>query len=421
MTDASRSEYAVIGGICVDLSVLDKVAAILNPTDFTSANCAAVYAEAVNNREHFDANTAASVLVPKLGKDGAGRFVMDCMDLAPTTVNMEYHARQVHEAARFRAIQSELSTALMQCPDTQTLADAAAGIAHKYLQEDNGTGTDMLSALVKLMDGLGHRDDTKLYTGFHRLDEKLKGLRPGQLIIVGARPGVGKSAFLLNLALNVARVGKVVMFSMEMTADEIAQRGIVTGTQLPLDAFLDDRVDKSNAAQVAESAGEISRLHPIIIDDRPALTIEQLRARVRLHPDTRLVVVDYLQLMQTAGKHDGRNWELGELSRELKNFAVEAGVPIVVAAQLNRGVDDSDRPSLRSIRDSGEIEANASKVLLMWRSDAFVAVDVAKNRLGRTGVVMFDFNGEHMRFTETDAEYAPPARSRRDNGFMEQP
>lgn len=419
MKDTIQSEYAVIGGICLEPSQVDKLATFLYPEDFTNQSCADVYAEAVQNRKTFDATVAANLLTPRLGEKEAAKFITGCMDSSPTLVNLENHARAIHESARLRRLRDAASMALMESADGQTLADALAGIAQKYLQEDSGEATTMMRALIDLLNTAQQKDERKLNTGFHRLDGILKGLRPGQLIVIGARPGVGKSAFLLNLALNVARVGKVVMFSMEMTAEEIAQRSIVTRSPLTLDVFLDDGITEKNIQHVTEPAGEISKLYPIVLDDRPALTIEQLRARVRLHPDTRLVIVDYLQLMQTSGRREGRNWELGELTRSLKNFAVEAGIPIIVAAQLNRESEDNERPSIRSIRDSGEIEAHASKVLLMWKTgkDNLVAVDVAKNRQGRTGIIQFEFVGEHMTFAESSLKYeGPPKKKKR--GFM---
>ena len=423
MNDSVLSEFNVIGGICQDVSVLNRITPFLLMGDFTDERCAKVFEEAVSNRKTFDVTVAAQVLVPPMTPKEAYEFIIHCVDSCPTVAGIEYHAKKVHEAARLKRLRDELTQAMMECPDCQSLADAVAGAAHKVLQEDNGEGTTMNEALVKLLQDLSDNDPKKLKklnTGFVRLDKNLKGLRAGQLVVVAARPGVGKSAFLLNLALNTARVGKVILFSLEMTADEIATRGIVTKSPLTLDNFLDDEINDKNMRHVVEPAGEISKLYPIILDDRPALTIEQLRARVRLHPDARLVIVDYLQLMQAPKRKEGRNWELGELTRSLKNFAVECGIPIIVAAQLNRDSDDTERPSIRSIRDSGEIEAHASKVLLMWKTgkDNLVAVDVAKNRQGRTGVTQFEFDGQHMTFTESPLKYEGQPKKKR-GGFYE--
>lgn len=417
MNETIQSEYAVIGGICIDPGVIDELAAFLLAEDFTNQHCADVYAQAVQDRDKFDAAIAANILTGQMGEAQAAQFVRDCMDISPTRVNLENHAKKVHQAGRLRRLQAAAQLALMEQTDVQGLADVLAGVAQKYLQEDSGEATTMTLALMDLLQSAGHDDGKRLDTGFWRLDALLKGMRPGQLIVLGARPGVGKSAFLLNLALSVAKVGKVVLFSMEMTAEELAQRGIVTRSKLTMDNLLDEGLNEETLPYATEPAGEISNLAPIILDDRPALSIEQLRARVRLHPDARLIIVDYLQLMQTSGKRDGRNWELGELTRNLKNFSAEVGIPIVVAAQLNRGTDDTQRPGLRSLRDSGEIEAHASKVLLMWKTgvDNLVAIDVAKNRHGRTGVVQFEFSGEHMLFTESAIAYEGKAKTQSSN------
>lgn len=411
-------EYAVIGALCMEPGLIDQFAAYLRQEHFTSEDCAAVYQEAVDRRRAFDATCAANVLANVKGAEAANKWVIECMDIAPVKYAVEDHARAIYDEARRRALQSDVHDALITEGDRAALAERLAGIAQQYLAEDNVKADTMTTALIDVIRGVEHGQDKRLDTGFYRLDRLLKGLYPGQLIIIGARPGVGKSAFALNLALNVARVGKVVFFSMEMTATEIAQRAIVNRSSVPLDAFLDGEINKDNMPGVTAAAGELSKQKTIVIDDRPALTIEQLRACVRRHPDARLVIVDYLGLMQTSRRDGNRNLELGELARSLKNFAVEADVPIVALSQLNRGTSDTDRPGLRSFRDSGELEQHASKALLMWRKeDGMIAVDVAKNRQGRTGIVQYEFDGAHMRFTESPIAYfASTPKTRR--GFM---
>ena len=417
MAGITASEKTVVGGVCIEPTCIREISAFLSPEDFSIETCGEVYRLALED-PHFDAAVASNALAATLGEDRARHFIVDCMDACPSVRTVPYHARNVHSAARLRRLHDEIGEAMLNTEDAGALAEQLAGLSHKYLAEDNGREYTLTLAMMDVMREFDHWQDKRLDTGFQRLDKLLKGLYPGQLILIGARPSVGKSAFALNLALNVARVGKVVFFSQEMTGVEIAQRSIVTRSSIPLDFFLDGKIDEKNMSRVADAAGELSRLHPIVIDDRSSLSLEQLRARVRLHPDARLVIVDYLGLMKSTRKDGNRNLELGELARGLKNFSGEMGIPIIALSQLNRGTDDTERPSLRALRDSGELEQHASKVLMIWKStDELIAVDVAKNRNGRTGIVQFEFDRPHMRFIESPLKYEPPAKSNR-RGFM---
>lgn len=415
MTEVKQSELAVSGALLLDGGLIDSMATYLSAEDFTQERCATIYKAVSDARGVFDAGDAVNILTLCMGQEAASAFVTSCMDVAPVRGMVEHHARVVHDAAQDRRLRVAVDAAMLES-DGAELAERLAGIAQKYMEKRTGAAHTMLTALKDVVVGLEHSRDGVLYTGFHRLDGLLKGLYPGQLVIIGARPAVGKSAFALALALNVARSGKVVFFSQEMTAKEIAQRGIVTRGSITLDELLEGDA-AAVAKRIVDPAGELSKLCPIVIDDRPGLTLAQLRARVRQHTDARLVLVDYIGLMQTTRRDGSRNLELGELVRGLKVFAQEAGVPIVALSQLNRGTDDTERPSLRSLRDSGEIEQHADKVLLMWRSsEDMIAVDVAKNRNGRTGIVQYEFDGGHMTFRESCLKYEE--QQRRGRGFL---
>ena len=150
------------------------------------------------------------------------------------------------------------------------------------------------------------------------------------------------------------------------------------------------------------------------------MTVSKIRGAAATIQNLRLIVVDYLGLMQADRRADSRNLELGQISRDLKNLASELQIPIVAAAQLNRGVNDTDRPTLLFLRDSGELEQNGSKVLFLWRIDdsGTIGVSVAKNRRGRQGVVQMTFDGAHQKFTELSEPYCEPEKNRR-GGFLE--
>ena len=406
MKDATRSEYAVIGALCLDPGIIAELGAALSAADFTLKPCAEVY-DAVLRGEVIDAPSAANLLAPTMGSGQAAEFIRSCMDEAPSVHNAGYHAEAVHSAAQDRHLRRALSEELSREGDE--LAERVIGIARESISDSIRSSKTLPEALADMCRNLRQDNSARLDMGFPALDALLKGLYPGKLVILGARPAVGKSAFALALALHTAQnAGKTLLFSMEMNAQEIARRCVTTRGTITMDEMMDDVSDEL-VGRIVEVAGPLSKVGPIIIDDTPALSIDRLRARVRLHPDAKLVIVDYLGLMQTKRRDGNRNLELGELCRELKIFAAEAGVPIVALSQLNRGVSDSERPTLRSLRDSGELEQHADKVMLMWRApNGLIAVDVAKNRAGRTGVVHFLFDGDHMSFREAAVRYVEP-------------
>lgn len=419
MTEVTASERAVIGGLCIDLRCLPEVEGILTPEDFSNPTFAKVYAEACNDPT-FDNVSAINMLAADFGEAEAGQFIIECMELCPSVAQVPYHARQVQKAARARRLREAVYAALDEAADADELADRLAGAAQAALSEINGgDGVPLVRALADFMTDLEHGESERIDTGFHRLDAIIKGLRPGQLILLGARPSVGKSAFSAAVALNVASESKkVLLFSLEMTEREISQRYVARSSGLPVSTFLDGVHDELTMRRIGEACGELSR-SSLVIYDTPSMTAGKLRARVRQHPDAKLVIVDYLGLMQISRKDGNRNLELGELSRSLKVLAGETGIPIIALSQLNRGTDAAERPGLRSLRDSGELEQHADKVLLMWRPEpGMVAVDVAKNRNGETGVVLFSFDGARMTFRESAREYTEPSRHGK-RGFLE--
>ena len=337
------------------------------------------------------------------------------MEICPTAANAPLHAKLLHQksvAARFR---QALQTAIAEEEGT-ALAATVGGLAQAFLAKAEGKRFSPLSeacaTVYRRLDA--PTPEGRIDTGFSKLDRLLKGLWPGQLCIIGARPGVGKSAFALHLAATAAQSGKrVLLFSLEMTADEIAERLIARNSTTTLDTLIDGTKDVQRVREIGGVCKSLSAL-PLTICDQPDISIAQVRAKARMLPDLSMIIVDYLGLMQTQ-RRDNRNLELGELSRSLKNLASELKIPIVALSQLNRGTDETEQPSLRSLRDSGEIEQDAAKVILLWnidRTTGTVGVSVAKNRRGATGIVQMHFDGSHMRFYELESEYIPPKPKR---------
>ena len=349
--------------------------------------------------------------------DNPRQFLADCIDLTPTLANAEEYARLLHKHAAEKRLRDGVLAAL----DEENPATAIAELCKAYLLDNTGGRLKSVSqALTETLRSLSAQEQSRIDTGFPILDSILKGFEGGQLIIVGARPGVGKSAFLLDLAESAARAGNETLFvSLEMGASELTERLLARRSMATMDELIDRDLNDELWGDVAAASNRLERL-PLHFWDEPAATASKIRGAAATIQNLRLIVIDYLGLMQADRRADSRNLELGQISRDLKNLASELQIPIIAAAQLNRGVNDTDRPTLLSLRDSGELEQNGSKVLFLWRIDdsGTIGVSVAKNRRGRQGVVQMSFDGAHQKFTELSEPYRESEKKRR-GGFLE--
>jgi replicative DNA helicase len=250
-------------------------------------------------------------------------------------------------------------------------------------------------------------------SGFPELDEMTHGLHPGQLIILAARPAVGKSTFALDLARNAAlRANKAtIFFSLEMGRAEIAMRMLSAESQIPLQAMRKGSLEDKDWARLASVRGKINDA-PLYIDDSPNMTLVEIRAKCRrLHQRVglQMIVIDYIQLMSSGKKVESRQQEVSEFSRALKLLAKELGVPVVALSQLNRRAEDTKdkKPELSHLRESGSLEQDADVVILLHREGigqpdhprvAEADVIVAKQRSGPTGTIVVAFQGQYSRF-----------------------
>lgn len=418
MQDTSALEYSLAATVCLEPKRVLQLRQIVSVEDFSVPACAAVFDaadSAVSRSKAFDANIAADGLRSVV--DDPRRFLADCIDATPTLANAEEYARLLHRHAAEKRLRDGVLAAL----DEDNPAAAVAEVCKAHLLNSTGGRLKTISqALIETMSQLSARETQRINTGFPLLDSKLKGFEAGQLVIIGARPGVGKSAFLLDIAESAARAGNETLFvSLEMSASELTERLLARRSAATMDQLIDRDVE-SNWDSIAAASTRLERL-PLHFWDKPAATVSKIRGAAATIQNLRLIVIDYLGLMQADRRADSRNLELGQISRDLKNLASELQIPIVAAAQLNRGVSDTERPTLLSLRDSGELEQNGSKVLFLWRIDenGTIGVSVAKNRRGRQGVVQMHFDGEHQRFTELSEPYQEPEKKTRRGGFLE--
>ncbi|SHI23733.1 replicative DNA helicase [Sporobacter termitidis DSM 10068] len=419
---SAEAEMSVIGSIMIDNRLIPRIAAKLEPEDFYIAALGQLFEAAVDASERgkaFDGVIAADILKTNLGESKAGKLASEIIDLTVTASNAFEYANIVRKYAGLRYLHESIETALVG-DDPQSVAGDVISLCQEYLQ---GNRTKRIKTISEALLSMYSERQSKgnilrINTGFPRLDGILKGLCGGNLVVIAARPGVGKSALGLDIAKSAAQNGhRTLICSMEMSAEEISERLVSRDARLDMDKLIDGNLTAADWKAIGEVSDNTSRL-PLEICDDPHLTPAIVRALSRTIPDLKLIIIDYLSLMQGSKKHEKRYLEIGEMTHSLKILAAELKIPIVVLSQLNRDKSEKQEPELRDLRESGDIEQDANKVILLWQLDESpaegapvrIGCRVAKNRRGKTGVVIMKFDGAHMRFIETSENYAPPKR-----------
>ena len=413
-----NSEYSVIGALCHEPKCIEQIVGRVSGDDFEVAACAEVFEtayDAYTRGKAFDYVIAADCLKKIMPSAEAERFVIEAMQVMPTAANVVEYADLIRRNAGHRKLHAAVLEALTG-NNPQEIASEFINISQSFLASENPARLTTLQGAIEAMYRNQDRSSLRLDTGFPKLDGILKGIWGGNFVIIGARPGVGKSAFALDIARTAAQRGnKVLIYSLEMLADELAERLISRNSGIELDRLIDNNLDDEAWQAIGRTSSALSKL-PIFINDDPSTTVAKIRSQARTLKNLKLIIVDFITLMQPDKRYDNRNLEVGAISRALKVLASELQIPVIALAQLNRGTDDTDQPTLRSLRDSGELEQNANKVLLLWHTDkelSDIGVSVAKNRRGRTGVVKMHFDGAHMKYTELSEDYVPPTKKKR--------
>jgi replicative DNA helicase len=356
-----------------------------------------------------------------LAKIGGALTLHDLIAGVPTATNVGYYIGQVIEASvtghtisagdRVKQIMGARHIDLDERVDAvRSAIDEAT-----RLQASTSTAAAVADVVGPILDRFDSKEPVAgVTTGWADLDDLLTRLRPGQLIIVGARPGMGKSVVMVNMATHVRhKLGKPVLFaSLEMSKDEIALRMIAALGRVNLTALQKGDLTDAGWASVARAQAQLAEYSDLIIDDNSAMTIAHLAAGIRrmrrngMMPA--LVVVDYLQLMSSGKRSESRQVEVSDLSRSLKKLAGEFGIPIVVGCQLNRGPEQrtNKRPSKSDLRESGSLEQDADVVILLHREDAYepesarageIELIVDKHRQGRTATITLAWQPHYAR------------------------
>lgn len=437
MTDEPRqpphdigAEQVALGAMLLSRDALMEVSEILTPGAFYRPAHALVFEAILDldmRGEPADAYTVATYLTDKgtIGKVGGPNYLHDLIAAVPLAANGAYYARTVAARAASRKLQiaairigqlaasgtepaAAMEQAMQMLADLEAEATPATGGPRAWKE----VATDVLDAIEAA--GEVDADDTAgVPTGYLDLDKLLNGLKPGQLIVVGARPGMGKSVALANIAQHASWKRKLpaVFFSLEMRAVELGTRLVASDARVPLHSLDSGRLDDLEWARIARSVGESAEA-PLYIDDTPELTIGEIRSRARkLQRQTgelSLIVVDYLQMI-SAARSEKRQDEVAKISRGLKLLAKQLNVPVLVAAQLNRGPEGRavKMPQLSDLRESGQIEADADVVILLHREDYYdressrageADAFIAKHRQGATDTITFAAQLHFARF-----------------------
>jgi replicative DNA helicase len=435
-----EAEESVLGGMLIDNTALDRVVEVLQPDDFYRGAHRKIYRamlELSERNEPADLITLSEVLRTRgeLADVGGSSFLAELAERVPTAANVMHYARIVRERAVVRGLITAAtdiaSRGYEATEDVKELLDRAEqsimAIADREVKAAFVRMDDLVVKTFHMVERLHQQKEavTGVTTGFHDLDRLTAGLQPSDLIIVAARPSVGKTALCLNMAVNAALHGHVgvAVFSLEMAKEQLALRMLCSEARIDLGSVRTGRINDGQLGEIAHAAHVLAAA-PIYIDDTPALSVLELRAkarRLKRDPDTKLglIMVDYLQLMRGSESKDSREQEISEISRSLKALAKELNVPVLALSQLNRKVEDRNPPipRLADLRESGALEQDADVIAFIYRDAAYdedsakkglTEIIIAKQRNGPTGSVELTFIREYTRFE--DSVLVPEAR-----------
>lgn len=431
-----EAEQSLLGSLLVDRDAIIRVAPFLRADDFYREAHARIYETVLdlyNRREPPDLVTTHDALSQKgyAEQVGGASYLMWLMNSVPTSVHVEYYGRIVERTATLRRLISAGSDiAGIGYEDDLEIGEAldrAEQVLYRVAQRRAGKDfVTLRDALAEFFDRLDYQHQHRgeivgVPTGFHDLDQLTGGLQRSDLVIVAARPSVGKTSFALCLAANAAikHNQPIGIFSLEMSAEQLVLRLLSVETGIDSHRLRMGYLDEDEWGLLTQAFGKLSEA-PIYIDDTAGASSQELRSKARrLHAQTGvdMILIDYLQLMQ-GGRTDNRVQEISEISRGLKGLARELNVPVVALSQLSRAVEQrqSHVPMLSDLRESGSIEQDADVVMFIYREELYnpqtdkkniAEIHVAKHRNGPVGVVPLRFFRDTTRFADLESMRQP--------------
>lgn len=435
-----EAEQSLLGALLIDKDAVIKIAEMVAPYHFYRSEQHGKIYEAImdlyDKREPIDLVTVTEKLrqVESLDIVGGASYLTTLVNIVPTSAHIEHYARIIKEHAIRRGLISQ-ATKLVESaydesvPVSQLLENAEQGIfslSQASLKRDFVPLKDLLTVSFDRLDEL-QKSSGKLRgvpTGFKDLDNKLAGMQESNLIIFAARPGQGKTSFVLNVAEFVAvKAGLPVgIFSLEMSQEELVDRIIVSKSEIDAWKLKTGKLDDNDFDRISHAYGELAEA-PLFIDDTPGLSLADIRTKARrlqMEHGLKLLIVDYLQLIHGRGQ-ENRVQEVSEISQGLKNLARELKVPVLCVSQLSRAVESrgTRRPQLADLRESGAIEQDADVVMFIYREDQDnmkdTTLDIQKHRNGPTGEIKLMFIPEKVKFYGMERGRGRPPREESDN------
>lgn len=435
-------EASLLGAIIIDPDAIVKVADIVRPIDFYDERHRTIYEGSLRLYEQqspIDVLTLSEELKAEgvLKEIGGGAYLTQLTNTVPTSTNAEQYASIVAtKSIRRRLISASNEIAQIGHDEKRTIAELVEEAEAKLFEvSQRHVGNDISSMEMILADSFDrldslHKDKGTIRgvsTGYKDLDSKLAGFQKSDLIILAARPSMGKTAMALNLAQNVAIKSEkpVLLFSLEMSKEQLVDRMLASEAGVNSWNLRTGNLSDSDFEKIGHAMGSLSEAQ-MFIDDSPGITVSDLRTKARREAHKRelgLIIVDYLQLMSGGSKYRGdgnRVQEISEISRGLKSVARELNVPVIALSQLSRSVESRSPqiPQLSDLRESGSIEQDADVVMFLYRDDYYnpdtsekpniLDIFISKHRNGPTGRVEIYFDRERQKMLNLDTKHAPP-------------
>lgn len=425
------AEQSVLGGMMLSKDAIADVVEVLRSHDFYRPAHETIYdgiLDLYGRGEPADAVTVAAELTKRgdLSRIGGPAYLHTLLTSVPTAANAGYYARIVRERAVLRRLVAA-GTRIVQLGyaadggDVEEIVNTAQAevyaVTERRTSEDYVPLGEVIEGTIDEIEASGHRGEgmVGVPTGFADLDRLTNGLHPGQMVVIAARPAMGKSTVGLDIARSASIRNNLaaVIFSLEMSRNEITMRLLSAEARIPLQNMRKGAMREEDWTRLARTMGEVSEA-PLYIDDSPNMSLMEIRAkcrRLKQRHDLKLVVVDYLQLMTSGRRVESRQQEVSEFSRALKLLAKELELPVIAISQLNRGPEQrtDKKPQMSDLRESGSIEQDADMVILLHREDAYERESsrageadfiVAKHRNGPTDTITVAFQGHYSRFVD---------------------
>ena len=429
MPYSPEAEQALLGAIILESDVFDKVIEYIKSPDYFYVSLHKLIFKTMTEMVNFGGKIDFVTLLEKLKQTGSfdettGKtYLYDLVNNCPSISNAEAYAEVIRDKYNIRrlitAAREIIDDATAGTEDTSVIIDSAEQKIFDIRQGNEKKGLERINSVIMQtfdrLDALNSTTDDSMKpvsTGIGDLDRVITGLNRSDLILLAARPGMGKTSFALNIARYVACTAKktVAFFSLEMSKEQLASRllsaeALIEGTKLRIGKLNDEEWDR------LIPASDILGKSELYLDDSPGITITEMKSKLRRMRKLDLVIIDYLQLMGSGRRIDNRVQEISEITRNLKILAKEMNVPVITLSQLSRASEQrtDHRPQLSDLRDSGSIEQDADIVLFLYREGYYDKNEddspqciVAKNRHGEARTVKMHWQGEFMRFTGTE-------------------